>query len=529
MNSQILETRILGRLATQRFFAKYRKKLHNLRRIVAGDLSPLNATSEQRADQQSDNPANSQNRSLDELYDIDIQDFYEGRSNHVLRALKTLVMQTAFKQPEIEILGLESESALLHQLYLTKRLGPRPEGCDAAHHMRLALWDALIGGVGWAGITFERGMPAITWFDCLDLTWDTAARNIGDIQWVSIRCRRPLRQWVESFGQKFFAEEARDVKNLDRSFELEFYYDTEGERGHHAVLAPSANDSLKVIHLGPNPFSFSAAHGRLPFLPVEPVYFFQTPSVRYPIGLASLVLPHQIALWEAERRIRDTLRLGKPTILLNESAIKPEDRKRIGDGRTVPDVLAVQAGADLNQAFAISPVPQISATLTAYIAMNERMLTAMAGDNPYASGAPVDGVRYASEVAAINGHSGITASTVAKDHAAHWANILRKYLAACAMYDRAPITLHYEDVLLKFDAKDPVGPYIRDDCTLTVREDTLRYEPPEMALSRARAVLRDALQIASPDSDIVKRAFAGVLRAQRIPDAHQWIAPSSEV
>jgi hypothetical protein len=226
------EDRIRRRiLATDQAQHQYKRKIHTLRRIVAGDVSALGGGSD----------SGDQNQEIarpytPELGDILITDIEEGRSNQLLQNLRTLVLQTAYTFPDIEFEGIRPEESALNAEYVRQRLGPSPTGCDARHQLRLSLLDYLLGGVGASFAGFEVDRPVLRHIDTLDLTYDQTARVPQDMRWVALRSRQPMWFWVQMFGknavQKAYGDYSKDDPAFqDKPIETLWYWDIQGDKG----------------------------------------------------------------------------------------------------------------------------------------------------------------------------------------------------------------------------------------------------------------------------------------------------------
>lgn len=490
---------------------QYRRKVHNLRRLVAGDLSALDGvqgssqTAQNLDDHTSKAPGSERQR---QFYKIFTRDAEVGRSNLLQQMIKTLLFQTSYQMPSIDFEGLDEEVAGFMGVYLKTRLGAAPRGCDAVHQMRMALLSYMIEGIGWAGVTFdESGAPVIRYFDTLDMSWDRGANVISDIRWLSVLDRRPCWQWELMFGGASFKE----FDDKDTLVELEFYYDVQGERGTHEVYCHSGKDADKPILSEANPYYYTVDGFEQAFLPIDPIYYLQQPSVAYPTGVAEMMLPHQVAVLEGERYVRKAVRAGAPVQVMNSTGLNAQEVDRFMDG----DIDVLRANGKVPASEIIHNVPglEIPATVAGWLQSNEQKLTEAGGVNPYASGGKVDGVRFASEVQAIQNQAGLVAGTVSKDHNQHWARIIEKYLATAALYDDAKLTLLYDGLRIPFGADNPVRDFIIPDANIVIREDTMQYRSREQAIQESVAKLEVAIKLAQMFPAGVKDAYESYLRA----------------
>lgn len=193
------ELRINKRIqSTETSLEMYKRKIHRIRRIVAGDIDATDSWGSSSNDQ--DMLAA---RPYEPMFpDILVSQVEEGRSNRMLQALRTLTLQVAYTFPDVEFQNVDALEAELNTEYVRQRLGPSPTGCDARHSHRLALLDYLMGGIGAVFGGYEQDKPVLQCVDTMDIAWDQAARFPQEVRWVSIRIRQPLWFWQEMFGKR---------------------------------------------------------------------------------------------------------------------------------------------------------------------------------------------------------------------------------------------------------------------------------------------------------------------------------------
>lgn len=505
---------VLSRLRGAQGLEQFRKKVYDLRRIVAGDLSPL--TPAPVADE--DNPQQTtQPQTLSEFCDFIVTYYHEGRSNKILQAIKTLLMQTSLNFPEIEFQDLSPNLAALNAQYCKVRLGESPLGCNARDHMRLALLDYMISGIGWVKVCVRNDQPVVMSCDSLDMTWDRSVRLPTDIRWASCRYREPLGTWVSMFGPQNFKDLEGDVLATDHLVELEWYYDIEGPAGHWYVVR---TDNQEIVHRGTNPYWFEVnGQTQIPYLPYEPMYYMALPSHRVPIGIVEMMLPNQIALWEAEDNIRTTIQRGAPFYQVAEGSLDPEEEKRFEDGDIGTLVKYRPNGTP------IAPVPgiQVSSDLIRWRDMHNNELPGQSGANPYAAGAPVAGVSYAAEVNAIQGNAGLVAGNIAKDSSAFWQRATKKFLAAARLYDDQPIRLRVDQVDLYFNEQNPISQFVVPDAEIIVSETSMNFRPREQKILSAYNELKTALEVAQLFPKAPALAFERYLRAIGEQNVSDWL------
>ena len=492
----------------------FHRKVYDLRRLVAGDYSSMiNINSSAASDDENQGKTSS---NLD-LYDFIILSPADGHSNKLLQTVKTLTMQTGYYFPEIEFDNLSPRTATLNIEYCKKRLGDVPNGCGAKDHMRMALLDYLISGIGWikAGIREERTI--IQYCDTLDMTWDRTVQLPTDIRWASCKYREPLYVWVDMFGSEPFQSRItdNDEVSLEDVVELEFYYDVEDE-GHYYVFDCHHEE---VIHSEINPYFFQNGNTRTPYLPYEPMYLLQLPSLRMPIGLVEQMLPNQISVWESEANIKTTLQRAAPFYTIIEGALNDEEKQKFEDGDigTIVEVRKDSGGINANQGIAISQ------DIIRWRELNNLEIISQGGANPYATGAPVEGVSYAAEVNAIQGNSGLMAGNIAKDLAAFWQRVVRKFLAAAKLYDDRPITVLIEGTDLPFDEFNPIKRFLRPDADVLVRESTMLFKTQTQKIQEALLKLQTSQAMAQLFPNAPRLAFLDYLTETGEKSLEKWM------
>lgn len=521
---RISPERIRARIGTGRLLTPWKSKVHDLRMIVAGDFSRVDPESPPQVDPAEDSPRKG---SLTWAYDALVRDYEEGTSNKMLQAIRTLVMQSSYRFPTVEFEGVEPIEADIMASYVRRRLGPRPAGCDVMHHMRLALLDYIIGGIGWIWCGVDEGRPRNEAQDTLDVVWDQTARLITDIQWQAVRVREPLWRWVEMYGEKPFQSELQGIKpnsvEMDRIIELWFYYDVYGSAGNHAVFRATDDGATgDPIDQSDNPHSMDIDGVDRPFLPLEPMYHMLLPSVRQPVSIAEMMLPNQLATRLAEREIRETVKRGRQFYDIEEGAYDEETLEQFRRG---------ELGSLITRKKGFAPISaqagmEISSSFMEYWRINDQELVAHSGANPYATGDKVTGIQFASEVNAIQSSAGLTVSTITGDHGAHYERMIFKTLANAKKYDVAPLELTYDDLTLEFGPGRPIGEYLREDAVVKISEEMLHYESREKKMQRAQGVLNNALTVAAVvGPQTVKLAYEEFLRAAGIRNVSQHLRP----
>lgn len=511
---------VLERIRSQRHFRDWRRAVHNMRRLVAGDRELLGLG---RSQQEGQPPETEDRANLigfgddggygEELYNIVVVDAAEGLSNKLWTAIKTLVFESAYRLPKIDFEDLSSEEASINSAYLKTVLGSGPNGCQAVDAMRLCLLDYMISGYGWANITVDAtGRPGVEYADALDVTWDLGRTLVTDIRWVSRKIRKPVWEWMEIYGAEPFDSllSEGEHRGVDRMIACDFYYDkTGGDRGHHYAVCAHLDQQNRILEKGDNPFFVEVAGFKRPFLPLEPIYFMQLPSVRFAMGLTQNMLPHQISMWLVENNLTQTVRNGVPHYVIEKGAMDDKARRQFEDG-SVASVVEINAGK--NPPVSV-PGLEIRQTDLEFYNQHNQELTSQSGANPYAGGSRVEGVNFASEVAAINASSSLTAGVISKDHAAHWQRVASKVLWAGAAFDRNPYEFQLDDVRLEFGEELPLQDFLQPIADVIVREESAAFQPRAQRIQEALVGIDQALKLSGFFPEMVRKATEDYLRA----------------
>lgn len=526
------EEAIKRRLDNQTPFDLWRRKVHGLRKTVAGDHSqfgrpaqrydPLDSESSTSFD---DKMIWSAQPTTGDLYDVLVMDYESGRGNELLVAARTLLYTVSFGQPRVTFDNLDEVSAAFHAAYLARRL----RECNAHHHYQLALLDAIVGGMGWVLCNFERGVPGLRHADSIDVTWDLSPRLSQDIRWASVRVRQPLWWWINEFGRKAVlnatgAQRMSDYSSEDALVTMEYYYSTEGGKGRHAIW-PRSRGLLtpKPIHSGENPFRYDLDGHEIPFLPLRPCTILNMPSVRFPVGLIESMLPSQIASWEAEATIREIVSRGKPWYEIAAGTMTSAERKKWSRGETGAGIDVAQLGG-----IRMQDGMKLPDALITWLQINRQGHATSSGITPYSAGRIAEGIQFASEVNAIEGNSGLVAGMAARRHVEHWEQGIRALIWTGAKYDDMPMRLRIDGELWALGQNpDDVSPsdLLDPHAEPTVREDDLRYTPMVEQMMRWRTVLQDVVPLASVFPNAVVEAMRRYLRAAGELDVETWLQP----
>lgn len=505
----------------------YFRKVNRLRRIVAGDREALEGWSASD-DTEAENISHEH---VGEFRPILVTDIEEGRSNKLLQAIRTLVLQTTYHFPEVEADDLETEDATLLREYFRQRLGPEPMGCGAITEMRRALYDYLIGGFGWVWVGIQNGKPIIRYVDTLDTLWDQAAPTLSDARWWSCTQRAPLKWWMDTFGKqkftKFLALEKSKHVREETPIDLQFYYDIEGTAGTFMVLHKSGEDDVDddPIIKGSNPCIWTYGREKVPFLPSEPMFFMELPNTRHPIGIAEQMLPSQVAIWRADEAIQQII--ACPAFYeVVEGSLDEAELQKFEDAEVGSVIRRKGDGAPIQQHQAL----EVPHALLNYRAFHEGEMQSQSGANPFASGEPLEGTNFAAEVHAIQGASGLMSGTIAKDNAEFWIRTLRKFLAKGAVYDNKYFTARFEDVTLEFDEANPINIYLQPHANLTIRENSMQFVDPQSKIMLAKADFDMAVAANMATQGMlmgaVLKSYENYLRARGETNVSQFLQPT---
>jgi hypothetical protein len=505
---------------------QYKRKIYKLRRIVLGDIGAL----ESEVTDNQDDGFHASRQFKEAFADVMVTDVEEARSNEMLKALKTLVFQTAYYFPEIEVKGVEPEEAAVTAGYCKYRMREKPFGCNARPHARLSLFDYCIGGLGFGYTPMWEGKPSLRYVDTLDVLWDQTAKVISDIGWGSVTVCQPLSRWLPLLGSKLNRfmvsdEKTGKVGDIDRPFEIEFYYDLDGDSGagHYYLFAKTGSNNWdeRPIFAGPNPCYFELAGERHPFLPLEPMFFMDLPSTRFPQGLTEQMLPSQLAVWRADRMTRDIIDRGAGFYEAAKTEIDEKEREKFEQGDTA-GILYTKSG----KAISVHPSLQVDQQILAYRQQQSMEITEQSGANPFAMGDRVEGAEYAAQIHAIQGNAGLTSGTISRDHAGWWERNVRKFVGKGKLYDNKPIVIPYDGVDFVFDQSDPVSQYLRPDAEFTVREDSMKFRSRNEMIMEAKELLNTAMTVQQFFPKATLLAYRRYLEAFNEQSPEKWMEGS---
>lgn len=526
------------RIGTTKSMFHFRTKIHRLRRLVAGDINALDdrVISGGKQGNAIETMMRKHYKATDEnlyFYDILVQDFAEGRSNDLFQTVRTLVLQTANTFPEIEFEGLDPKLAVVNAGYCKDRMNK----CHARHQVRMAMADYIISGMGCCSQMIEGDYPVTRYRDLLDMAWDLQAEVPTEMRWAATRITQPLYRWLELFsGSKYNTKPLTDMVGTNTGVDqpqpkevpvtLWYYFDIDGPKGSHQIYRAKGEEVDDTpIFDGVNPYSVPEGKSDIPALPFGFIYHMALPSVKMPPSIVEGMIPAQVAIWEADRHTRDTIKVGKAHYEKQDGAYSPENWDNWMD--SVEGTVLTRLSGFANPLHIAEPLP-VSDSVLKWRDTNNQSLIAQGGANPYASGNKVEGIAFASEVQAIQGNAGLVSGAIAKDGAEFWMWIAKTYLAFGKKYDDMPCTIQFDDgIELVFDDADPIRNYLKPEADLVVQEDTILMMSKTQKVQMAAAILTQCMNpiMVQAFPDALSQAFEKFLRANGEKNIQAWLKP----
>ena len=326
-----------------------------------------------------------------QFFDLLITDIEVGRSNDLLQAVRTFSQQVAYTRADIEIEGLDPMLSGINSMYIADRW----KRCQAVDQSKRALIDYLSGGYGWAHMCLRDGYPVMEMVDTLRMVWDLTASIPALVEWAAVALDLPLWKWRKLFGEEGFL----DLKNAskDSPVEVTFYFDLGAGDGEGTFCAWRTSNGEPVqeepVKVGKNPYHM----GGKAVLPFRSMYYFSMPSVIFPVSVAELALPNQIAVWEGEKVAKDIIGRGSPFYEVEENAMDEDQRQRFEDG----DIAAIVERKAGTGPVISHPAMEIPQSLDYWIQQNRKAIIGLTGMDPYANGQRVEGIKFAAESNAI--------------------------------------------------------------------------------------------------------------------------------
>lgn len=512
---------IRRRLDVSKDLLAYHRKIEVLRRVTHGDYSEFEPDAPVQNEDYSRRKEPAQRAFSERMEEIFTRGFAPGRSNLIAKTIRNLTIRSSFKLPEFRVEGDQPRLEMLTSLYL-REIFMR---CNAQRHMQRALTDFLIGGFGVCGVGLRAGEPVAFYLDPLDCVWDPHVQTFEDCTWFAFQVTKPLALWVEELGTTAPFRDLLDATGDERLLALEkpvrltYYFDTHGDEGTYALMRWKDSDDYEMVE-GPMPTPYVDQRDGYPrpFLPVVTTSFMLMPQTRYASGLVELMLPHGVQLRQSEGMLERLTAQGHSITAFHEDSIDENDLAAIQDGDSLAWIRIKQKGA-------IERIPHadLPPSIGAVFERAEKAITAMGGDNPFASGGTVPGTRFASEVAAIQNESGLIGSHVVEEHALHWSRLAERVLQLAPAHTR-PFYLLVDGEKLWFDNDQPIADLLVPDCRPQVRPESLMYRSPQEEMSVLLPLLQQSqsLAVAQAAPGSVAELWRKVLQAsgERNVSAH---------
>lgn len=427
-----------------------------------------------------------------EYPDLLITEVEEGYTNHIVKALKVLTQRIAFQAPEAEIDDVDPILSAYSSAYLQDRF----KKGHANRYMEAVLWDALVGGLGWAVCGFERGIPVVRRADILDCIWDITEVP-EEAAWFAHAVTKPKWQWREEHGITVGKEE-------DEPVELWQYFDRFGDAGKWVIT-----DGEK---------DFINEDFPLPDWNVVPLSMFRLPSQRMPTGIVEMALPNYKAAVEGERAWRETIKRMPSWIAAQKGAMSPDEMEQFEDGE-IGAVIELES----IQGVVTMPGGNIQPSALEWVNSNVQQIIEQAGVNPYAYGGKVEGIQYAAEVSAIEGNADLTTSWAARAYALAWQRVATIMLKTGAAFDEEEFTVTMHGTKLQLGPHNPPWQYLDPSLNVVVRESSVIFKPKQQMIMDAVNDLTIAQQMVPFFPNAVKMAYQGYLRAKGEKNPDAWL------
>lgn len=444
--------------------------------------------------------------------DVFIDRFDDGRSNRLLKSLKILIQKITFTSPIVSVHSVDDAIGLLNSAYLQDVI----TRTNAGKAIESALWDALIVGRGIVFVGFEDD-HVIDFVDFRDALYHPCQDN--DIYWFARRVKMTAYKAEQIFGEliaKFFSQNvhADDIICL-----LDYYDVDENERriyylGNQHSLSPSPN---MMIYKGDSPYSE---------LPACFIDALRPPGVRLPIGVVEMVLPNQMAKWEAERVEKEIIRRTVPFYTARKNALTAEQRALFEDGE-VASIVEVESG-DPASAIYLHSMGNVSPSFSSYSAEQVNEILQHSGVEPYSAGGRMEGVAFASEVTAIIANAGLTSAWMSKKQAALWEAVLQKALVNGAKFDTHPFKTQFDGETITFDALNPINEYLAAEGKVIVSEDMMSFKPKNEQIMEALQALNVSIGLAEYFPNALAIDFKKYLTARGVKNLNEYFSQPTE-
>jgi hypothetical protein len=484
------------------YLEPWRKKIHAMRSAVAGDFSAIDPEAVSNQAEEPTPKKAARERRGDDFYDVLVRDFEVGINNELLRAIKTLHQQVTYRAPSFSFENISDLEASVCGMYLQKRMGARPFGCNSTLHYKKSVLDYLICGAMATMETIDNGKAEVKYVDLLDILFDPDASVITESKWIGMEKVESISTWLEIYPDNpWLRTKAEELSEgnvdgeewLDTPVEVAYYWDTTSNTG--TMLAAimingqiSTDDPDLILEATINPHFVAFDGYREAFIPITVSTYLELPNVTAATGQAELIMASQVAIHRAERKIQERFENARTFYEVKRGDMDEDEIVKFNDRDQDGSIIQTKSGDGIR----LRDISEIPASDIAYIQYHKQALEELSGANPYASGGKKDGIKFAAEVNAIQGSSSLTSSSISADIARHIEISAWKMLCNGANYDDQPIQLTYNSLQLEFGPNDPIGMYLRPDATPQVSEDDLRF----LSRQDREAIASNRLQIA---------------------------------
>lgn len=516
--------KVENRINTQRYYRQMRVKAFKLRAVTAGDISVLDG--EKSIEANSDNEFSEVYRSQvdeqDYCREILVTSIEEGRSNKLLEVTRGLALKVSMRFPDIEFEDLQPDMAALHSMYM-KEIARM---CDMSTHVRKATVSYIINGLGVVYCGVKGEIPFAEYVDILDLTWDLQAKDYESISWVSCKRRMSIEKWREMFPKSKVLAEYDDGEDGDVPVTVECYHDVDGVEAYYLCRGDAVSED-DLIAIRPNQYKRWSGGQLKTCVPYVFMHGLEIPNVKLPLSFVELMLPHQIALWQCERLLRDNIETGKPVREVEVGSYTEESWESFKSGRGT--ILERNPG---KSPMTVTGMERLPEGLQEYMGSESQYLTAMGGLSPYQSATTVENTKFAAEVNAIQSAAGLIENSIVKDVGIFWAEITRRIIAIGSMFHDTEITLRLpvQGGLLPvtFDESDPIKEYLQPDIDPIISEEGVLYKTGQQKLSEWMALLPVAQAAAPMFPSMFTKLIEEILRAKGIKNIQEWLAPAEQ-
>ncbi len=459
-------------------------KWETLRQITNGDLSPIGMMSDQTMTSRGDEkvPANAIEGAVSREQ-TNVRSITLGATNSIQATLKSICQQLSMQAPTFDFKNIQGEVEQFHREYM-EMVWSETEGCDAVSSFEQSIWDMLICGVGFPGVTLSgTGRPVVTRYMPDRVLWDRV-ETIQKGRWCAIWETRRAQEWADMFESAAAKEALSDFIEKNEPVELVFYYDVEGEDGTSAVFMASDNDASEEPIDGPTDSPWyvireitERVSKKELFLPFVPLVYSNPSGAATPVGLVEMALPSQLFLFAAERAKVRHLSM-KSHLVVNTTSLGSKSRDELAKGN-VPDVW--ESNGDAATLLSIVAPPPLDPALLDHEEQCRAFLKVVSEDSPYSSGIP-QGVEFAREVDAIQSQGVQGLSSLRIKVARVVEAVATRFLWLASEMDTEPIRLSLGGTILSFDEEDPIAGYLDPHAGPVVSEDSMRYRSPQERL-----------------------------------------------